>query len=93
MREPHKYLRNGLVTIRTIEFHRLNIIIPNSRKTFLVVGVEALCPVCKLKVELPDDVVEGEVIEHDCGVVLEVKVLNGKVELKALEGILEDWGE
>ena len=58
-----------------------------------MVGVEALCPVCKLKVELPDDVVEGEVVEHDCGVVLEVKILNGKVELKALEGILEDWGE
>ena len=77
----------------TIGFHRLIIIIPKGKNVFPVVCVKAVCPVCKLEVALPDDVVEGEVIEHDCGVVLEVKVSNGKVELKALEGILEDWGE
>ncbi|RLG85535.1 MAG: sulfonate ABC transporter [Thermoprotei archaeon] len=54
----------------------------------------AKCPICGLNVELPDDVLPGEIIEHECGVVLEVvKDRNDGVVLKPLEGISEDWGE
>ena len=52
------------------------------------------CPVCGLDVEIPDDVLPGEVIEHDCGAVLEVvQDSNGNIALKPLEGVSEDWGE
>jgi alpha-aminoadipate carrier protein LysW len=56
-------------------------------------GLKAACPVCKLEVELPDDVIEGEIVEHECGVVLEVVKVNGELKLKVLEGVEEDWGE
>ncbi len=55
--------------------------------------MKATCPICKITFELPDDVVDGEIVEHDCGVTLEVKLVNGEVVLKPLEGVYEDWGE
>lgn len=51
------------------------------------------CPICGQEVELPDDVLPGEVIEHDCGVVLEVVIKDNVISLKPLEGVSEDWGE
>lgn len=56
--------------------------------------MQARCPVCGLPVDLPDDVIEGEVVEHDCGTSLEVRSDgNGGFRLTPLEGITEDWGE
>lgn len=54
--------------------------------------VKARCPICGRDAEIPDDFMPGEVIEHDCGVVLEVVVDNNSVLLKPLE-VGEDWGE
>lgn len=51
------------------------------------------CPVCGLDVNLPDDVMPGELIEHDCGVTLEVLMVDGRVSLRVFEGVEEDWGE
>lgn len=51
------------------------------------------CPVCGGYIELPDDVVPGELVEHDCGISLEVVVEGGTVKLRPFEGIGEDWGE
>ncbi len=51
------------------------------------------CPVCGLPVEVPDDAVDGEVLEHECGSMLEVVRRNGVLELRPLEGVQEDWGE
>lgn len=54
---------------------------------------EAKCPVCGGTVDVPDDVIPGEIIEHECGVALEVAVSGGDLELKLLEDVGEDWGE
>jgi alpha-aminoadipate carrier protein LysW len=54
--------------------------------------VKSRCPICGREALLPDDVMPGEVIEHDCGVTLEVVIDGGRVLLKPLE-IGEDWGE
>jgi hypothetical protein len=35
----------------------------------------------------------GEVVEHDCGIALEVVIENNIVKVKPLEGVGEDWGE
>jgi len=51
------------------------------------------CPICGDFVDMPDDVVSGEVIEHSCGVTLEVIMEDGEVKLKPFEGVGEDWGE
>lgn len=55
--------------------------------------VVAKCPICGSELELPDDVLPGEVVEHECGAVLEVFNNHNKIMLKPLEGISEDWGE
>jgi alpha-aminoadipate carrier protein LysW len=55
--------------------------------------IKAKCPVCGREVELPDDVMSGEVVEHDCGVTLEVIVDGKNVKLKVFEEVSEDWGE
>jgi len=54
--------------------------------------VQARCPICGREATLPDDVMPGEVVEHDCGVVLEVVVDGNRILLKPLE-VSEDWGE
>ena len=52
------------------------------------------CPVCGLDVEVPEDYMPGELIEHSCGVVLEVvKNGDGTISLKVFGGVQEDWGE
>lgn len=53
---------------------------------------QARCPICGRNVQVPEDVLPGEVLDHDCGVSLEVVVDGGKILLKPLE-IGEDWGE
>jgi len=54
-----------------------------------------ICPDCGAKIEVPEDVVKGEIITcPDCGLELEVKDVsqNGVVvEELQIEG--EDWGE
>ncbi len=51
------------------------------------------CPICGGPVEVPDDAVSGEIIEHDCGISLEVVVEKSTVKLRPFEGVGEDWGE
>ena len=51
------------------------------------------CPVCGLDVEVPQDAMPGELIEHSCGVVLEVVSNNGTLQLRVFGGVEEDWGE
>ena len=55
--------------------------------------VMARCPVCGLDVEVPDDYMPGELIEHSCGVVLEVVREGGTTALRVFGGVAEDWGE
>ncbi len=55
--------------------------------------VKVKCPVCGEEVEVPDDALPGEIIEHDCGAVLEVVRENGEIKLKLFEEVGEDWGE
>ncbi|MCS7107456.1 MAG: hypothetical protein NZ902_05080 [Acidilobaceae archaeon] len=54
--------------------------------------MKSKCPVCGREVVLPPDVLPGEVIDHDCGVSLEVVVDGNRILLKPLE-VGEDWGE
>ncbi|MEM0014893.1 MAG: alpha-aminoadipate/glutamate carrier protein LysW/ArgW [Zestosphaera sp.] len=53
----------------------------------------AKCPVCGGEVNVPDDALPGELVEHECGITLEVVVDGDLVGLKPLEGVREDWGE
>ncbi len=56
--------------------------------------MKAKCPVCGADVELPDDVMDGEIVEcPSCGAQLEVKKSGDKIELKLAEEVGEDWGE
>ncbi|MEM2905719.1 MAG: alpha-aminoadipate/glutamate carrier protein LysW/ArgW [Candidatus Bathyarchaeia archaeon] len=57
--------------------------------------MNARCPECDGAIEVPDDVVLGEILPcPDCGTEFEVfKVDNGHVELKVAEVEGEDWGE
>lgn len=54
--------------------------------------MKSRCPICGREAILADDVMPGEVVEHDCGVTLEVVIDGDRVLLKPLE-IGEDWGE
>ena len=53
------------------------------------------CPECLAEIPVPDDVVEGEVLEcPDCGVELVVvDVGEDKVKVEVAEEAGEDWGE
>ncbi|GAB4437385.1 MAG: lysine biosynthesis protein LysW [Anaerolineae bacterium] len=53
----------------------------------------AECPECAADVALPDDVMEGEIVQcPDCGIELEVTSVNPpEVEVAPEEE--EDWGE
>lgn len=51
------------------------------------------CPICGGEVNVPDDALPGELIEHECGITLEVIVEGKSIKLKPLEGVREDWGE
>ncbi len=51
------------------------------------------CPVCGLRVRIPEDALPGEIIEHDCGAVLEIVESGGTLQVRVFEGDMEDWGE
>lgn len=51
------------------------------------------CPVCGLPVSVPEDAVSGELVDHECGVALEIVMDGNKVLLKPFESAGEDWGE
>ena len=57
--------------------------------------MQLTCPVCGGKVEVPDDAIPGEILEHeDCGIQLEFYVdENNSPKLRILDDIVEDWGE
>lgn len=55
---------------------------------------ELRCPICGRPVKVEDDALPGELVEHDCGAVLEVyRDSEGKLSLRPFEGVQEDWGE
>ena len=58
-----------------------------------LVKLKAKCPVCGLDIELPSDIMDGELIEHDCGAMLEVKLSNGRITIVEFNESIEDWGE
>jgi alpha-aminoadipate carrier protein LysW len=53
------------------------------------------CPDCEAEIEIPDDVMVGEIIEcEDCGLEVEVEKIEGnQVEIQRLSIEKEDWGE
>ncbi len=53
------------------------------------------CPVCGGSVEVPDDAIPGEILEHEeCGIQLEFYIdENNNPRLRVLDSIVEDWGE
>lgn len=57
--------------------------------------VKTTCPDCLAEIELPDDVVVGEIVScPDCGLELEImSVKSGEIELQKLAIEKEDWGE
>ncbi len=56
--------------------------------------VKVTCPVCGEEFEIPDDVMDGEIVEcPHCGAQLEVRKKGDQVELKVAEEVGEDWGE
>ncbi|MDT7888071.1 MAG: alpha-aminoadipate/glutamate carrier protein LysW/ArgW [Desulfurococcales archaeon] len=55
--------------------------------------MELRCPICGLPVIIPEDAVSGELVDHECGVSLEIVINDGKVVLKPFENAGEDWGE
>ena len=56
---------------------------------------KANCPDCLAEIEVPDDVMAGEILScPDCGLELEVASIEGeKIELQKLAIEKEDWGE
>jgi alpha-aminoadipate carrier protein LysW len=60
-----------------------------------VAGLKVECPECLALIEVPDDVVVGEVLDcPECGVELEVyEVGEGGVKVRVSEVLDEDWGE
>jgi len=57
--------------------------------------LEAKCPECDADLEIPEDVINGEIVScPDCGTDFEVVIKNdSQVELKPAEIEGEDWGE
>ena len=53
------------------------------------------CPECLAEIEVPDDVIVGEVIEcPECGAELEVyEIKEGQVKVRVAAAEEEDWGE
>jgi len=53
----------------------------------------ATCPECAAELDMPSDVVEGEILVcPDCGVELEVRGTD-PIELDLAPEVEEDWGE
>ena len=57
--------------------------------------MKAKCPECDADLEIPDDVISGEIMScPDCGMDFEARVKGrGEVELTPAEIEGEDWGE
>jgi len=55
--------------------------------------LKLVCPKCGLPLEIEDDVLDGELVEHDCGTIFEVKKVNGVLKLDEFNEPMEDWGE
>ena len=53
------------------------------------------CPECDGEIEIPDDVISGEIVScPDCGMDYEVEITEkGEIRLKPAEIEGEDWGE
>jgi len=60
------------------------------RKTF-----KLKCPECDGEIDVPEDVISGEIIScSDCGMDLEVRLTEkGEINLQQAEIEGEDWGE
>lgn len=55
---------------------------------------KAKCPDCDAELEIPEDVMQGEVLScPSCGLELEVKQNGNSLELQELIIEGEDWGE
>ncbi len=56
---------------------------------------QSKCPECDAELEIPDDVISGEIVScPDCGMDYEVKLTEqGEVILTPAEIEGEDWGE
>ena len=60
----------------------------------MTVAISMECPVCAGSVDLPHDVMLGELLDCDeCGSELEVAALTPAVELREAPMAAEDWGE
>ncbi|MCI2414264.1 MAG: sulfonate ABC transporter [Candidatus Aramenus sp.] len=55
--------------------------------------VSLKCPICGGTVNVPDDALPGEIVEHECGAQLEVYNDKGRLALRLAEQVGEDWGE
>jgi alpha-aminoadipate carrier protein LysW len=56
---------------------------------------KAKCSECEAEIEIPEDVIPGEIVScPDCGLEFEVQEVKGDcLVLQAAEKIGEDWGE
>jgi len=52
------------------------------------------CPDCYFEIDVPEDVLEGEILScQDCGLDLEVEIIDDKIEIVPIAIEKEDWGE
>jgi len=64
-----------------------------NKEEYFTMSKKAECPECAADVSLPDDVMEGEIVQcAECGVELEVISLDPP-ELDLAPEEEEDWGE
>ncbi len=56
--------------------------------------VYSSCPDCFGEIDIPEDVMEGEILScPDCGLELEVEVVDDRIEIIPIAIEKEDWGE
>jgi alpha-aminoadipate carrier protein LysW len=47
-----------------------------------------------MEIDVPDDVMEGEILScEDCGLDLEIEIVDNKIEIIPIAIEKEDWGE
>ena len=52
------------------------------------------CQVCGAEIEVPSDVVDGEIVScPSCGTRYVVRLVNGTITLEEFKGDVEDYGE
>ena len=60
----------------------------------MAVQQKLVCSVCGSDIEVPSDVVDGEIMScPSCGTRYIVKLVNGAVTLEEFKGDVEDYGE